>query len=99
MLRKETFINQRSILSSLRCIPVIPPIPLSDETQSVIELLRSYLKRAEAGKVHGMCLTAANEDQTYDIECAGSYQKFPTDAIGPLRVLELKLARKALDEH
>lgn len=72
---------------------------LSTDTQAVIRSLRRYLERAEAGKIHGMCFTSANDDQTYDIESAGSYKKYPSEAIGPIEVLKLKMARKALDEH
>lgn len=69
---------------------------LSPESLAVIKVLREYLTRAEAGKVHGLCLTTANDDHTYDYELAGSYEAYPTDAIGPLNVLTLKLTRKAL---
>ncbi len=75
----------------------IPSPPLSDESKAVIELLRAYLKKAESGVVHGVCITAANDDQTFDCECAGSYDKYPTDALGPIEVLKLKILRKALD--
>lgn len=74
-------------------------IKLSAETQAVIRALQRYIKRAEAGKIHGMCFTSANDDQTYDIESVGSYEKYPSEAIGSLEVLKLKLTRKALDEH
>jgi hypothetical protein len=83
-----------------RIIPVNSrSVELSVETQAVIRALHRYLRRAEAGKIHGMCFTSANNDQTYDIESAGSYEKYPSEAIGPLEVLKLKLTRKALDEH
>jgi hypothetical protein len=72
--------------------------PLSKESQAVIDFLRSYLKRAEAGKIHGVCITTDNEDETYDAEWAGSYDKYPTTAVGPVEVLKLKLTRKALDD-
>jgi len=82
-----------------RIIPVTYSIQLSTESQAVLRALYRYIKRAEAGKIHGMCFTSANDDQTYDIESVGSYEKYPSEAIGPLEVLKLKLTRKALDEH
>lgn len=83
-----------------RVIPITSSnLKLSAETQAVIKALRRYLERAEAGKIHGMCFTSANDDQTYDVESVGSYDKYPSEAIGPLEVLKLKITRKALDEH
>ncbi len=88
------------ILFVPRIIPINSSNPkLSAETQAVIIALRRYLERAEAGKIHGMCFTTANDDQTYDIESVGSYDKYPSEAICPLEVLKLKMTRKALDEH
>lgn len=74
-----------------------PPPPLSDYERGVIAALRSYLERAEAGKIKGLCVTTANDDHTYDAEFFGAYVDHATDAIGPVVVLELKLARYALD--
>lgn len=72
--------------------------PLSDDKKAVIKAIRDYLKRAEAGNMHGLCITSANDDNTFDAECFGTYEKFPTDALGPLEVLKLKLTRRALGE-
>jgi hypothetical protein len=81
-----------------RIIPITYSLELSVDTEAVLKALRKYTKRAEAGKIHGMCFTAANQNQTYDFEAVGSYDRFPSEAIGPLEVLKLKLTRKALDE-
>ncbi len=99
MLPKKTFLNLRKITSNLRSIKVTNPIELSEDALAVIKRLREYLENAEAGRINGVCLIALRADQTYDIDCVGHYQKYPTDALGPLRVLDLKLSRKALDEH
>lgn len=83
-----------------RIIPTLANnLQLSEETQAVIKALRKHLKRAEEGKIHGMCFTWANDDQTYDGEAVGSYDKYPSEAIGPLEVLKLKITRMALDGH
>lgn len=84
----------------LRIIPVKQKNPpLSDDCRAVSDSLRELLQRAEEGKIHGLCFSIVNEDHTYEAECVGSYDRFPTDALGPLEVLKLKLTRKALDEQ
>jgi hypothetical protein len=100
---EDTRFKSRNSVRALFVPRIIPinnnSLKLSAETQAVIKALHRYLKRAEAGKIHGMCFTSANDDQTYDIESVGSYDKYPSEAIGPLEVLKLKLTREALDEH
>jgi hypothetical protein len=81
-----------------RIIPITYSLQLSADNEAVIKALHKFTKKAEAGKIHGMCFTAALIDQTYDFEAVGSYDRFPSEAIGPLEVLKLKLTRKALDE-
>jgi hypothetical protein len=87
-----------SILTTPRINTVKRP-PLSKETQAVIKALRSYIERAEAGKINGICITTANDDHTYDAEFFGVYAYYPTDAFGPIEILKLKLAREALDRN
>lgn len=72
------------------------PHQLSDDTKAVLRRLRGLIKRAEQGKVHGLCFTAANNDRTYDVEVVGSYASFPTEAIGPVEILKHQLTTKAL---
>ena len=73
--------------------------PLSEDKQAVVDKLKEILGRAEAGKISGLCFNVANVDHTYVAACVGCYDKYPTDALGPLDVLKLKLTRKALDEQ
>lgn len=73
--------------------------PLSADKQSVVDKLKELLERAEKGEIHGLCFSVSNEDSTYEADCVGCYEKYPTDALGPLDVLKLKLTRKALDEQ
>lgn len=95
--RYEIEANIDPSLIPLRIVPLDNKPELSDESQAVIKFLRDYLKRAEAGNIQGVCITTDNSDETYDAEFAGSYEKYPTNGIGPLAVLKLKLTRKALD--
>lgn len=101
MLRKERRHNTEPDTTITRRIVQImqPPAPLllTDESKAVVELLRKYLKRAEAGTVSGVCITASVDGNLYDFDVAGTYAKYPADALGPLEVLKLQLARKALD--
>ncbi len=99
MQQKSPFLNQRKISSNLRCIVTPNPATLSEEAQAVVEILRGYLARAETGEINGVCLVVSNENHSYDVDCAGRYETLPIDAIGPLAVLQLKITRKALDEH
>jgi hypothetical protein len=73
--------------------------PLSEDKQAVVDKLRELLERAEEGKITGLCFSVSNVDKTFEAECVGCYDKYPTDALGPLDVLKLKLTRKALDEQ
>jgi len=72
---------------------------LSEDKQAVVDKLRELLEKAEDGKLTGLCFSVANVDKTYEAACVGCYDKYPTDALGPLDVLKLKLTRKALDEQ
>jgi hypothetical protein len=69
---------------------------LSEDTKACLRQLRELTRRAEQGKLHGLCFTAANNDRTYDAEVVGSYESYPTDAIGQVEVLKLKLTRSAM---
>ena len=103
MSHKDTRFKPTNAVRPLFVPRIIPinnsSLKLSSDTKSVIKALHRYLKRAAAGKIQGMCFTATNDDQTYDAEYFGSYEEFPSEAIGPLEVLKFKLTRQALDEQ
>lgn len=71
---------------------------ISEEAQAVVDELRKLLKEAEKGRITGLAYVINHSDESgYDMGVVGWYQSYPTDALGQLSVLRLKIERMALD--
>jgi hypothetical protein len=71
---------------------------ISEDSIAVVNELRRLLAEAEQGKIKGLTyVTHYGDDKGYDVGIEGWYKQYPTDAVGQLEILKLKLLRMALD--
>lgn len=79
--------------------PTVTILPgnTSKESRAVLKRACQIAREAAQGRAIGLCFTLAYTDRDYETDAVGSYADHPTDAIGPVEVLALKLKRRALD--